>query len=176
MRWPGRQRGSGRQRGGRREAEVRARPPTLAALADLRLALGLLSGDPLCLPDPLGLREARRVLDALVLDALGADGASLRFATEGALVQTATAVFAAFTATVAQAETEADVSVQDVADACLVDLGSGDAESSGLERGLASGFGPADYAALHAMPLHAALIYLGHRGVQRALDAEEDHP
>ena len=159
-----------------RVVEVGTREPSLGALLDLRLALGLLSGDELALPDPLDGRAARRVLDALA-DATSAEVTGRdrpHYADEESLAATARAVFAAFDASVRQHEAEADVSIESVAEACLVDLGRGTGERTALERGLATAFGPAEYFALLDAPLYRALLFLGHQAVQMELDAEDD--
>ena len=153
-----------------RVVEVGTREPSLGALLDLRLALGLFSGDELALPDPLDGRAARRVLDAL--EVTGRDRP--HYADEAALAATARAAFAAFRDAADRHQLEADVSIEAVADACLVDLGGETGERTALERGLATAFGPAEYFALLDAPLYRALLFLGHRAVQMQLDAERD--
>lgn len=162
-----------------REVELSVRAPSLGADADLRVAVspafaalagrpgaGLLSGDPLRLPDPLDAWTARRVLDAV------APSAPAEFATAEALVATARAAFDAYAAARAAEDAWAGVSVAAVAEACAVDLGGGDGGRSDLERFTAVSLDFADWQALRAAPLRDALAYLGHRAAQGAIDSE----
>ena len=161
-----------------REVELSVRAPSLGADADLRVAVspafaalagrpdaGLLSGDPLHLPDPLDEATARRVLDAV------APSAPAEFATAGDLIETARVAFVAYVAARAADLAWAGVSVDAVAEACAVALG-GEGGRSDLERLSAHGLGFADWRSLRAAPLRDAVVWLGHRAAEQAIEDE----
>ncbi|MEM6286642.1 MAG: hypothetical protein AAF845_05755 [Bacteroidota bacterium] len=162
----------------RSSVDVEVRVPSLGTDLALRVALSpafettLVSGDPLVWPDPLdddvAARVAGRVMGVL------APEAPREFVDVAALVEAARTVFDVYLARSDAEQVWAETSLAAVRK--LAGVPEADGQDAGnltaTERFLAAGLDFVDWQALHAAPLHEALIWLGYREVQATIDAD----